>query len=96
MEIFGRKRLDMFRLRHANSRVAIDQWLGIAESAEWQTPSDVRDRLPNVDFLPDNRLIFNLGGNKYRLVAHISYKNQTIMVERIGTHSEYDRWTLGD
>ena len=45
----------------------------------------------NVDFIADNRLVFDLGGNKYRLIVHVSYKFGWVLVKFIGTHAEYDR-----
>ena len=45
----------------------------------------------NVDFIADNRLVFDLGGNKYRLIVHVSYKFGRVLVKFIGTHAEYDR-----
>ena len=45
----------------------------------------------NVDFLADNRVIFDLGGNKYRLVVRVSYRFRQVMIKFVGTHQEYDR-----
>ena len=44
-----------------------------------------------VDFLADNRVIFDISGNKYRLIAHVAYRHQRVLIKFIGTHAEYDR-----
>jgi mRNA interferase HigB len=58
----------------------------------WGTPNDVKRQFGNtVDFVGDNRLIFDLGGNRFRLIVHVSYKFRRVVVKFIGTHAEYDR-----
>ena len=46
---------------------------------------------PTVDFVPDNRIVFDLAGNKYRLVVHVAYAYKRVLVKFVGTHAEYDR-----
>jgi mRNA interferase HigB len=60
--------------------------------AQWKVPADVKRQFgTTVDFVGDNRLIFDLGGNKYRLVVYVSYTFGRVLVKFIGTHTEYDR-----
>jgi mRNA interferase HigB len=64
----------------------------VATKARWKSLHDVKRQFGgNVDFVADNRVIFDLGGNKYRLVVHVSYRFQRVLVKFIGTHAEYDR-----
>jgi mRNA interferase HigB len=60
--------------------------------ARWSRPQDIKHQFGSaVDFVGDNRVIFDLGGNKYRLVAHMSFAFGRVLVKFIGTHAEYDR-----
>jgi mRNA interferase HigB len=70
----------------------LSAWYAITSHAEWRSPQDVKEVFgSNVDFIADNRLIFDIAGNKYRLVVHISYEFKKVLVKFIGTHAEYDR-----
>ncbi len=92
MKIVGMKILSEFSTRHADVRSQIGVWLQEVEDAQWQMPPDIKARYPHASILDNKRVIFNLKGNKYRLEVKVSYKNQTVLVKRIGTHAEYSKW----
>ena len=92
MKLVGRPVLDEFGRQHANVRKQMAAWVAEVEAAEWQTPQDIKTRFIRASFLSDNRVIFNIKGNEYRLDVKVSYKSQTVLVKRIGTHDEYDKW----
>jgi mRNA interferase HigB len=92
MRVLGRQRLEEFRAAHADARPSIDAWLAEAEAAEWQTPNDIKARYRSASFLSDNRVVFNLKGNKYRLETQINFQFQIVLVTRVGTHAEYSKW----
>ena len=58
--------------------------------AEWVSPADIRSMFGRADFVGDSRVIFDIGGDKFRLVARISYVYGRVLVKFVGTHSEYD------
>jgi mRNA interferase HigB len=91
MKVLGRDKLLKFSRKHANIKNALDAWFDEAEDAEWNTPQDIKDRYSSADFLSDNRVIFNIKGNHYRLVVKVRYQNGIAVVEWVGTHSEYDK-----
>ena len=63
-----------------------------AAKAQWANPAEIKRQFGGtVDFVGDNRVIFDLGGNKYRLIVHISFAVRRVLVKFIGTHAEYDR-----
>jgi mRNA interferase HigB len=62
-----------------------------ARRATWQTPADVKARYARASILQGGRVVFTIGGNKYRLVVKINYAYQVIYVRFVGTHAEYDR-----
>jgi mRNA interferase HigB len=66
-------------------------WVKIVEAAQWTKPTDVKAMFRSADILRGGRIIFDIGGNKYRLIAAIHYRGQRIYVRFIGTHTEYDR-----
>jgi mRNA interferase HigB len=80
--------------RHAEVRAQLAAWLTEAQDAQWETPSDIKTRYPAASFISDSRVVFNLKGNKYRLDVKVNYKNKQVLIKRIGTHAEYDKWTF--
>ena len=66
-------------------------WFAIATAAQWVAPADVIAEVPKASILKDGRAVFNLGGNKYRLVVWINYDYATIYTRFIGTHAQYDQ-----
>ena len=63
----------------------------IVSKGDWSGPADLKAAFGNnVDFVGDNRVIFDIGGNKYRLVVHFAYKFKTSLIKFVGTHEEYD------
>ena len=75
---------------------AIDAWVREAKAAKWRTPADIKARYPAASFLANNRVVFNIKGDKYRLDTRVAYRTSVVVVKRIGTHAEYDRWTFND
>jgi mRNA interferase HigB len=63
----------------------------VVRAAEWARPTDIKEVFRSADILTNERVVFNVGGNKYRLVAAIHYRGKRIYIRFIGTHAEYDR-----
>jgi mRNA interferase HigB len=91
MKVLGRDKLLEFSQKHANVKTALDVWFDEATKSEWKTPQDIKNRYSSADFLADNRVIFNIKGNHYRLVVKVKYKNGIAVVEWVGTHAQYDK-----
>jgi mRNA interferase HigB len=68
----------------------IKTWVSVTKPAIWMNPMDVKQSFNSADILPNSRVIFDLGGNKYRLVAKINYPATIVYVRFIGTHKQYD------
>jgi mRNA interferase HigB len=66
-------------------------WYYEATHAQWASPADVKAQYGSASILKDNRVVFNIAGNKYRLVVRINYDSKTVFVRFIGTHREYDK-----
>lgn len=94
MRLVGKKQLYEFAQSHEDVAKQIDVWVAEIEDATWKSPAELKQRYPQASILPMNQIVFNLKGNKYRLLTTISFKTQTVLVDRIGTHAEYSRWKL--
>src|SRR6266849_4635870 len=94
MRVVGRIRLEEFASQHADVRAQLDAWLCEVEEADWKAPSDVKVRFPSASILSDERIVFNLKGNRYRLEVKFSYAVKTVLIKGIGTHAEYSKWTF--
>lgn len=92
MQVIALRTLRQFWERHPQAETPVKVWYGIVSRAEWDSTADVKSQFgASVDFVGDNRVIFDLAGNKFRLVAHISYTYKRVLVKFIGTHAEYDK-----
>lgn len=65
-------------------------WYAEAKQASWQTPAEIKARYRSASFVSDNRVIFNIGGNKHRLVVHVNYALGIVLIKFVGSHLEYD------
>ncbi|MCE7985526.1 MAG: type II toxin-antitoxin system HigB family toxin [Caldilinea sp. CFX5] len=91
MRIISRKTLREFASRHPQAKRPLDDWYEMALRATWTSPADVKQIARSADILPDNRVVFNISGNHYRLVVKIEYTFRTIYIRFIGTHDDYDQ-----
>lgn len=91
MNVVARRTLVEFWTRHPRAKGPLSAWYEIARAAEWGSPRDVRRDFGSADFVADNRVIFDIGGNSYRLVVRISYPFKQVLVKFVGTHADYDR-----
>lgn len=67
-------------------------WQNETEKANWQGPNDIKALHATASFLSDNRVVFNIKGNSYRLVVHVNYRRSFVTILQLGTHAEYDKW----
>jgi len=91
MQVLGRNELSSFWQHHANAKGALEAWFDEAQSAQWTRPQDIRNRYRSADFLADDRVIFNIKGNHYRLVVKVRYQNGIVVIEWVGTHAQYNK-----
>lgn len=92
MQIIALRTLRELWERHRQAETPIRDWFVRVRRAEWTGSADVKAQFGTVvNFVADNRVIFDLGGNKYRLVVHVAYRHKRVLVKFIGTHQEYDK-----
>lgn len=90
MHVISRKTLRDFAAKHPPAKAPLDNWFAEASRANWTKFADIKAAYGSADVVAGNRVIFNIGGNKYRLVVKIAYKCQTAYIRFVGTHAEYD------
>lgn len=76
--------------QYADARSALESWHDEAIHALWRTPQDIKDHYRSASILKNNRVVFNIAGNKYRLIVSIDYERQACFVKFVGTHQQYD------
>ncbi len=91
MRIYSKNTLRAFWERHTESEQALRAWYREVEQADWATPAQVRERFLNASIVGNNRVVFRIRGNNYRLAVEIFYPGRKVFVRFIGTHAEYDR-----
>jgi len=91
MRIIARRTLREFWERHPESEQPLKSWFAETQAAEWKRPQEIKRRYRHASFVGYNRVIFNIGGNKYRLVTHVNYDFRVVYIKFVGTHGEYDR-----
>jgi mRNA interferase HigB len=92
MQVIALRTLKLFWQEHAQAEAPLRTWYTVVTRAIWAGPAEVKDQFGStVDFVADNRLVFDIGGNKFRLIVRVSYEYKAVQVKFVGTHAEYDR-----
>ena len=80
-----------FWQRYPDAEQPFRAWYTNVKRADWKTPSEVKTAYRNASFVENNRVVFNIKGNSYRLVAAINYQYRIVYIRFVGTHQAYDR-----
>lgn len=93
MRIIARKTLKTFwgKPEHRDSEQPLKAWFAEAKKAKWKRPQDIKDHYRNASIVGKDRVVFNIAGNKYRLVAAVKYEFGILYVRFLGTHQQYDK-----
>ena len=91
MRVIAKKTLRLFWQKHSDCEEQLKVWYEEASKASWQTPAEIKKDHSSASVLQDNRVVFNIKGNKYRLIVKFDYKYGWAWIRFIGTHSEYDK-----
>ena len=89
--IIAKRTLREFWVKHANSEQYLKTWYETAKNSKWNSPNDVKNTYMNASILKNNRVVFNIKGNSYRLIVKFNYLKQWAFIRFIGTHAEYDK-----
>lgn len=91
MRVIAKRTLTSFSENHSDAEQALLAWYQEAEKAIWKSPNELKQQYVNASILGDKRVVFNIHGNKYRLIVDIEYKLQIIFIVWVGTHESYDK-----
>ena len=91
MEVRPKEEIDKFIRKHRDTKGPLGAWYKEAKSTTWRTSIDIKNKYSSVSFLEKNYVIFNIKGNKYRLVTKVAYKMGVVYIKWFGTHAEYDK-----
>ena len=90
MRIIKRGALEQFWQRHPDAKASLESWYAVVRTANWRTPVELKQVYRNAD-LVGRRTVFNIAGNKYRLIARVNYQTQRVFVLYLLTRAEYDK-----
>jgi mRNA interferase HigB len=95
VRIVGNEKIAKFSRDHSTANNALAGWMTVVEGAAWKNPAELKRTFGNASFVGD-QTVFNIGGNKFRLIALVRYRLQIVLVQYVLTHKEYDKggWKL--
>ncbi len=76
---------------HPSAEQPLRAWFSEATAGSWDSPQSIKDRYRHASFVGDNRVVFNIGGNKFRLITHVNYEFGIVYIKYVGTHADYNR-----
>ena len=96
MRVISRKTLREFWKKHADSEEQLKSWYRETEKARWKSINELKLEYPNASILKDNKIVFNIKGNNYRLIVKMNFEFQISWILFIGTHAEYDKINVSE
>ncbi len=91
MRVIALRTLRDFWVRHPDAEIPLRAWHALASRADWRRPQDVKADYRSASFVANDRVVFNVKGNDYRLIVAIRYSRRIVFIRFVGTHREYDR-----
>ena len=91
MRIISRKALRVFWEEHPAARQSLQAWYADVKHANWKSPADIKKVYRSTSFVANNRVVFNIKGNKYRVIVAVQYKYRLVFIRFVGTYQEYDQ-----
>jgi mRNA interferase HigB len=90
MVIIKKSALNSFGTKHPDAIPALNEWYARVKAADWQNYADLKTMFLSADYIANERYVFNIKGNHYRIVARIRFSSRTVFIKFIGTHKSYD------
>lgn len=89
--IVAKRTLREFWEKHADSEQYLKTWYETTKNSNWTSPNDIKETYINASILKDNRVVFNIKGNSYRLIVKFNFDRQWVFIRFVGTHAEYNK-----
>lgn len=96
MRVIAKRTLRAFceQPQHQDARAPLEAWHAEAVKAEWRNPHDIKAQFATASIITGSLVVFNIAGNKYRLVVDVDFARQAIFVKFVGSHAQYDKLNL--
>ena len=91
MKVFNTLEIEKAYRKYTDAIGPLQNWYQEVEEADWETPAKLKERYPTASIIRGDLVVFNIKGNRYRLVARINFRRRLVFVKFFGTHKEYDR-----
>lgn len=91
MRVISKRRLIEYWEKHPDAELALKSWYEGVSKAQWRNTQDIRARYPSASFVGHNRVVFNIKGNKHRLIVAVAYQYGAVYVKFVGSPAEYSR-----
>ena len=91
VRVIAKKTLIEYYEKNKEIKNQLEAWYREAKNAEWKNPQEIKKKYASASIIGGNRVVFNIKGNKYRLVTKIDYQMKIVYIRFIGTHKEYDK-----
>jgi mRNA interferase HigB len=91
LRVIAKKILRNFLIKHNDCESQLKSWFHEAQKANWKNPNEIKKEFPSASILQDNKVVFNIKGNSYRLIVKINYDYKVLWIRFIGTHKQYDK-----
>lgn len=91
MIIANKELLEDFVQSHANAVKPLNKWIEDVKAAQWQSHTDLKRMFPSADYVKNGRYVFNIGGNKYHVIAVVIFIGGVLNIRFVGTHAEYNK-----
>ncbi|MCC6604283.1 MAG: type II toxin-antitoxin system HigB family toxin [Anaerolineae bacterium] len=91
MRIISRRTLREFWAKHPDAEQPLRAWFAAVQQADWQTPTEIKQEYRNASFIANDRVVFNIKGNRYRVIAAVKYEYRIVYIRFVGTHQAYDK-----
>lgn len=91
MRVVSKKKIIDYYAKNINAKVALEEWYKKVSKFSWENLNELKEDFPSADYVGNNRVVFNIKGNDYRLIAIVIYVSHKLYIRWIGTHAEYDK-----
>lgn len=91
MRVISRPKLIAFWEKHPDSEIPLRVWFKKVEQSKWKSINDLKKDFPTADYVGNDRVVFDIKGNKYRIIVLVFFTGQKMFIRFVGTHAEYDK-----
>ncbi len=91
MRVIAKKTIVLFYTEHQDAKTALGEWYAKTEDSEWENFAQVKKTFNSADYVGNGRIVFNIKGSQYRLVALVLFRIKMVYIRFIGTHKEYEQ-----